>query len=41
MQNIVKENKVPFIFAKHNDLKPYRVVIKVIPPATPPKAIQD
>jgi hypothetical protein len=26
---------------KHNDCKPYRVVIRDIPPTTPPKTIQD
>jgi hypothetical protein len=41
LQSFLKENKVPFNLIKHNDSKPYRVVIKGIPPTTPPKAIQD
>jgi hypothetical protein len=34
-------NKVPINLNKRNDFKPYRVVIKGIPPTTPTKAIQD
>jgi hypothetical protein len=41
MQSFLKENKVPINVIKHNDSKPYRVVIKGIPPTTPPKAIQN
>ncbi|PNF32199.1 hypothetical protein B7P43_G00735, partial [Cryptotermes secundus] len=41
LQSFLKESKVPFNLIKHNDSKPYRVVIKGIPPTTPPKAIQD
>jgi hypothetical protein len=40
-KSFLKGNKVPFNLIKHNDSKPYRVVTKGIPPATPPKAILD
>jgi hypothetical protein len=41
IQTFLKQHKVPFNLIRHNDSKPYRVVIKDIPPTTPPKAIQD
>jgi hypothetical protein len=41
LQSFLKQNKVRFNFIKHNGSKPYRVVIKGIPPTTPPKTIQD
>jgi hypothetical protein len=41
LQTFLKQHKVPFNLIKHNTSKPYRVVIKGIPPTTPPKAIQD
>jgi hypothetical protein len=40
LQSFLKENKCVFNLINHNDSKPYRVVIKGIPPTTPPKAIQ-
>jgi hypothetical protein len=35
LQSFLKENKVPFNLIKYNDSKPYRVVIKGIPPNRP------
>jgi hypothetical protein len=40
LQTLLKK-KVPFNLIKYNDSKPYRVVIKGIPPTTLSKAIQD
>jgi hypothetical protein len=40
-QTFLKQHKVPFNLIKHNDSKPYRLVIKGIPPTTPSKAIQN
>jgi hypothetical protein len=41
LQSFLKQNKVPSNLIKHNDSKPYRVVIKGFPPTTRPKTIQD
>jgi hypothetical protein len=41
LRNFLKGNKVPFNLIRTNDSKPYRVVIKGIPPTTPPKTIQN
>jgi hypothetical protein len=41
IQTFLKQHKAPFNLIRNNDSKPYRVVIKGIPPTTPPKAIQD
>jgi hypothetical protein len=39
LQSFLKENKVPCNLFKHNDSKPYNVVIKGIPPTIPPKTL--
>jgi hypothetical protein len=41
LQTFLKQHKVPFNLLKHNESKPHRVVLKGIPPSTPPKVIQD
>jgi hypothetical protein len=40
LKSFLKDNKVPFNLIRSNDSKPCRVVIKGIPPTTPPKTIQ-
>jgi hypothetical protein len=40
LQIFLKDKKVPFNLIRSNDSKPYRAVIKGIPPAIPPKTIQ-
>jgi hypothetical protein len=41
LQTFLKNHKVPFNLIRHNASKPHRVVLKGIPPSTPPKTIQE
>jgi hypothetical protein len=41
LQKFLKDNNVPFNLLKSANSKPYKVVIKGIPPTTPPNVIQD
>jgi hypothetical protein len=41
LQKFLKENQVPFNLLRNAGAKPYKVVIKGIPPSAPPKVIQQ
>jgi hypothetical protein len=41
LQTFLKQSKVPFNLTRHNASKPHRMVIKGIPPSTPPNTIQN
>jgi hypothetical protein len=41
LQRFLKDKKVPFNLLQNSNSKPFKAVIKGIPPSTPPKVIQE